>query len=97
MLDKAKLEVYVMVVGLYYDLQVDYSTQLWQEFGNNIAHTSFANGVSCAYYWSLILRYVYGNEGTMVPNVGPKADFVLYQNPKMVENNSEIFPSVARI
>lgn len=43
-----------MVVGLYYDLQVDYGTQLWQKFGNSIGHTSAVNGVSFSRYWSLI-------------------------------------------
>ena len=43
-----------------------YATQLWQEFDNNIAHTSVANGVSHARYWSLILKYVYEKEGIMV-------------------------------
>lgn len=36
-----------MVVGLYYDLQVDYVTQLWEEFGLSISHTNVANKVSC--------------------------------------------------
>lgn len=44
-LDKANVEVDAMVAGLYYDLQVDSTTQLWQEFGNNIAHTNVVKGV----------------------------------------------------
>lgn len=56
---KAKLEIYAMIVGLYYDLNVDYATQLWEEFGPSITHTNVENGVSCARYWSLILRDVY--------------------------------------
>ena len=65
-LDKAKLEVHTMVDGLYYDLQVDYATQLWQGFGNNIANISVVNGVSCAHYLSLILQFVYEKEGILV-------------------------------
>ncbi|CAI9292285.1 unnamed protein product [Lactuca saligna] len=31
-LDKAELEIYALIVGLYYDLNVDYVSQLWEEF-----------------------------------------------------------------
>ena len=33
-LDKAKLEVYALIAGLYYDLNVNYVSRLWEEFGN---------------------------------------------------------------
>lgn len=39
---------------------------------------------------------MYQKEGILVNDV-PKAKFVLYQQPKTVEDNSEIFPNVARI
>lgn len=58
-IDKAKLEVYAMIVGLYYDLNVNYVTHLWEEFGTGISYTNVTNGVSCMRYWSLILREVY--------------------------------------
>lgn len=64
-------------------------------FGNNIGHTSVVNGVSCAGYWILILRYVYEKEG--IPNDVPNAEFVMYQHPKTTEDNFVVFPSVARI
>lgn len=67
------MEVYGMVTGLYYDLQVDYANQLWMEYGNSIGHNNVENGVSCAIYWSLILRYVYDKEGIMVPDYVPEA------------------------
>lgn len=31
-LDKSKLEVFAMIVRLYYGVNVDYVTQLWEEF-----------------------------------------------------------------
>ena len=31
-LDKGRMEVYATVLGLYYDIPVDYSTQMWKEF-----------------------------------------------------------------
>lgn len=49
-LDKGRLEIYVMVVGLYYDLHMDYETHLREEFGVSISHTHVANGVSCERY-----------------------------------------------
>lgn len=86
-----------MIVGLYYDLQVDYAIQLWQEFGNSIANTDVVNGVSYARYWSLILKSVYEKEDIMVPEDEPKVDLFLYQHPKVVQDDSEVFPNVARI
>ena len=70
-----------MVAGLYYDLQVDYATQLWQEFGNSIANTNVVNGFSYARYWSLILKYVYEKERILVPVEDPKDEFGMYQHP----------------
>lgn len=49
-LDKGRLEIYVMVVGICYDFQVDYATQLWEEFGVSISHINVVNRVSCARY-----------------------------------------------
>ena len=70
-----------MVVGLYYELQVDYATQLWQDFGNSIAHTNVVNGVSFACYWSLILWYVSEKEGILHDDV-LKAEFVFLSTTK---------------
>lgn len=86
-----------MVVGLYYDLQVDYATLLWWEFGNSIVNTNVVNGVSCACYWGLVLKYVYEKEGIKVLEDEPTTDFVLYQHPKTLEDDLVFFPSVARI
>lgn len=58
---------------------MDYATQLWQEFGNSIANTNVVNGVSCARYWSLILKYVYEKGGILVPADQPTTEFVVYQ------------------
>ena len=58
-LDKGRMEVYAMVVGLYYDLKVDYATQIWKEFIKSLEKMNMVNGISCAHYWSLTLQYVY--------------------------------------
>ena len=44
-LDKARLEVYAMVVGIYYDFQVDYATHIWEEFLKSIGNTNDIDGV----------------------------------------------------
>lgn len=49
-LDKARMEVYAMVVGLYYDIQVDYSTHTWKEFQKSVENTNVVQGTSCARY-----------------------------------------------
>ena len=86
-----------MVMGLYYDLSIDYGTQLWKEFNKSLENTSVDKGISCARYWSLILEKVYAKEGIQVPEEGEVAEFYLYQFPKVVEDDENIFTSVARI
>ncbi|KAL7605237.1 hypothetical protein Lser_V15G14681 [Lactuca serriola] len=96
-LDRGRMEVYAMVMGLYYDVSVDYGTQLWKEFLKSLENTNAEKGISCARYWSLILEKVYAKEGIQVPEGGEVAEFSLYQFPKAVEDDENIFTSVARI
>ena len=67
-LDKGRMEIYVMVAGIYYNIPVDYSTQLWKEFQKSVEKTNVIHAISCARYWSLILKYFYNKEGILVPN-----------------------------
>lgn len=60
-----------------------------------ISHTNVLNGVSCARYWSLILRDVYEKEGILVPSNVPKAEFTIYQHPNSVQDDPMIFPTMA--
>lgn len=96
-LDKEKLEIYALVVGIYYDLPVDYTTQLWDEFVKSISNTNVVHGILCAPYWSLILQYAYEKEGILVPEDEQAAEFSLYHFPKTVEDDPDMFPTVARI
>ncbi|KAL7617007.1 hypothetical protein Lser_V15G03290 [Lactuca serriola] len=96
-LDTGRMEVYAMAMGLYYDLSVDYGTQLWKEFNKSLENTSVEKGISCARYWSLILEKVYAKEGIQVPEDREVAEFSLYQFPKVVDDNQNIFTSFARI
>lgn len=86
-----------MISKLYYDLNVDYVTQLWEEFGTSISHTNITNVVSCDRYWSLILIEVYEKEGVLVPFHDANAKFSIYQHPKVVYDDSVLFHHVARI
>ena len=58
-LDRGRVDVYAMVMGIYYDINVDYGTQLWKEFVKSLENTNSEKGISCARYWSLILEKVY--------------------------------------
>ncbi|KAL7601596.1 hypothetical protein Lser_V15G22692 [Lactuca serriola] len=96
-LDRGRMEVYAMVIGLYFDFSVDYGTQLWKEFIKSLENTNADKGISCARYWSLNLEKVYAKEGIQVPEGGEVAEFSLYQFPKVVEDDEHIFTSVACI
>lgn len=96
-LDKAKLEIYALVDGIYYDLLVNYATQLWEEFVKNIGNTNAVNGISYARYWSLILQYAYEKEGIVVSNDEQTTEFSLYHFPKNVKDDQDLFPTVKRI
>lgn len=96
-LDKGRLEVYGMVAGLFYDLNVDYATQVWKEFIKSLENICVVKGISCAQYWSPILQYVYEKEGIQVPADESKANFMKYHFPKSVEDYSNVFQNVARI
>ena len=86
-----------MVAGLYYDISVDYSTQMWKEFQKSVENTNVVQGILCARYWSLILGYFYEKEGIYVPADEEKAEFLKYHFLKEVSDDMEIFTHIARI
>ncbi|CAI9261636.1 unnamed protein product [Lactuca saligna] len=45
-LGKAKLEVNSVMARLYYGLNVDYASNLWEEFGTSISHMMLATGTT---------------------------------------------------
>ncbi|KAL7607148.1 hypothetical protein Lser_V15G19426 [Lactuca serriola] len=94
---RGQMEVYTMVMGIYYDINVDYATQLWKEFVKSLENTNSEKGISCARYWSLILEKVYKKESIPVMEDVEVAEFSLYQFPKAVEDDEAIFTHVARI
>ncbi|KAL7612549.1 hypothetical protein Lser_V15G06652 [Lactuca serriola] len=96
-LDRGRMEVYAMVMGIYYDINVDYATQLWKEFVKSPENTNSEKGISCARYWSLILEKVYEKESIPVMEDAEVAEFSLYQFPKTVEDDETVFTHVARI
>lgn len=68
-----------------------------KSFLKSVENTDAVDGVSCARYWSLILRYAYEKEGVLVPTDEPNAEFVKYHYLKTIEDDVSIFPTVARI
>ncbi|KAL7591219.1 hypothetical protein Lser_V15G33877 [Lactuca serriola] len=96
-LDRGRVEVYAMVMGIYYDINVDYATQPWKEFVKSLENTNSEKGISCARYWSLILEKVYVKEAITAEADVAAAEFSLYQFPKVVEDDEAIFTRVARI
>lgn len=86
-----------MAVGVYYDLQVDYETQLQNEFVKSVGNTNVVDGISCARYWSIILKFSYEKEGIMVLDNEEIAQFSMIHFPKTVEDDVDIFPTVACI
>lgn len=96
-LDKAKLEVYLVVAGIYYGLNVDYASMLWEEFGTSISHSKLATGVSSARFWGLIMKEIYSREDILIPSDVDTAEFPSMIVPKIAMNDATIFPVVSRI
>ena len=96
-LDKTKLEVYLVIVGLYYGLNVDYATDIWEEFGTSISHTNLTNGVPSARFWGLILQEVYHQEDILVLSDVKTVEFPVMAAPHIFVDDHAIFPNVARI
>lgn len=94
-LDKAKLEVYHVIVGLYYGLKVDYASLFWEEFGNSISHSKMENGVSSARFCGMIFREVYTQEGVLFPSDIDTNKFPPMTVPKFVMDDAMLFPMVA--
>ena len=86
-----------MIAGLYYDLNVDYATQIWEEFIKILENTNVVKGILCTRYWSLALQSVYEKEGIPIPTDEAKAEIMKYHFPKIVEDDLEVYPNVARI
>ena len=86
----------MMVVGLYYDLQVDCATHLWNEFVKSVAKTNVVDGISCAHYQSLILQFAF-EEGIEVPQDKDTSYFSQFNFPKIVEHDVNVFPTVVHI
>lgn len=84
-----------MMAGLYYDLSMDYATQLQNEFVKSVVNTNAVDGISCARYQSLVLQYTYEKKCILVPDNEETTTFLVFRHPKTVD--AELFPTVARI
>lgn len=76
---------------------MDYATQLWNKFVTSIGNMNVEDGVSYARYWSLILQYVYEKERILVLEGEETVEFPTYHYQKIIEDDVDIFPTVARI
>lgn len=72
-------------------------TQLWNEFVKSVANTNVVNDISCARYWSIILKFAYEKEGIAIPENEETVEFSMFLFTKTVEDDGENFPTVARI
>lgn len=55
------------MVGLYYGLNIDYASLLWEECGISTSHMKLDIGVSSARFWELILKEIYSQENILIP------------------------------
>lgn len=85
------------MVGLYYSMNVDYASLLWEEFGTSIFHCKLATGVASARIWGLILKEFYNQENILIPLGVVTAKFPTMKVPKMVVNDATIFLVFRRI
>lgn len=86
------MEIYALVASIYYDLPVDYTTQLLDEFVKSIGNTNVVHGISCARYWSLILQFANENEGILVPKGEPTTEFHYIIFPRQLKIIKRRFP-----
>ncbi|CAI9261006.1 unnamed protein product [Lactuca saligna] len=70
---------------------------MWRELLNSVENINVVNGILCARYWSLILKFSYQKEGIQVPADEVTTKFWKYNFPKVVNDNVKEFPSVGRI
>lgn len=58
-INKAKLQFYSIMAGLYYGLKVYYASLLWDEFTTYIKHSKKSTEIASARFWSLIMHDAY--------------------------------------
>lgn len=83
--------------GLYYGLNVDYASLLWEEFGTSISHSILAIGVSSARFWGLIMKEIYNREDILIPSDVDTTEFPSMIVPKIAVDDATIFPVGSRI
>lgn len=83
--------------GLYYGLNVDYASPLWEEFGISISHTKLATRVSSAQFWGPILKDIYNLENILIPDGIESVEFPTIAAPRVSMDDVNVFPNVVRI
>lgn len=82
---------------LYYGLNVDYGSLLWEKFGTSISQKKLATGVSSARFWGLILREIYNQENILILVGIEFSEFPVMTAPRVFVDDATIFPKVAQI
>lgn len=95
-LDKAKLQFYSVMAGLYYGMKVDYASVLCDEITTNTKNSNKSTEISRPIFWRLILHDSYSQAQIMIPKRVKVAQFTHLQIPKDAIDDTVIFPFVGR-
>lgn len=90
-LDKEKLRFYLVMVGLYYGMNVDYASLLWVGLSSYVKPSKKTTKISSARFWSLILHEVYSQAGIQVPGDVEVSRFSHLHIPKFDIDDPVIF------
>lgn len=96
-LDKAKLQFYSLLAGLYFHMKVDYASFLWEEFTLYFNHSKKATKIASARFWILILIEAYQQAGIQVPKGEEVVVFSHLQILKKLIDDPKVFPVIGRI
>lgn len=77
--------------GVYYGLDVDCASHVWEEFGSSISQTNLTNGVSSIWVWSLILQEVYNQEHILVPSGVKTIEFLTIDALRFFVDDPSVF------
>lgn len=83
------------MVGMYYGLNIDYASLLWEELRTYISCSKIANGVSRVRFRVLILKEVYSQDTILIPTDVDNVEFPSMTIPKVVVDDVMIFSVVA--
>lgn len=96
-LDREKLKFYSLLLGLYYHINVDCASLLWEEFTSYVNHIKKENETESARFWSLILIEAYQQNGIQVQKGEKVVVFSHLQIPKSLVDDPDTFPIIDKM